>query len=75
MTEKPDIICKACGKKMRILVTGGTRTIFKDQYGYTLTGDLAKPSHIRQVGVAVDNDKKNAMEEAGEDGIPKHNVF
>ena len=75
MTETPEIICEDCNEKMKIIVAGGTSTVYKDEFGYAKFGNKEKPRRYKLGGVAVDMDKKKEMNNSGETGIAKKNVF
>ena len=75
MTETPTILCKICGKQMKILVSGGGGVRYNDQFGYAQFGNQEKPHVYKEVGTAVNYDLKNEMKKAGENGLAKGNLF
>jgi len=76
MTEEPEILCDKCGKRMKVVVTGGGGVRYNDQIGYAQFGNQPKPSVVaRGGGIAVDYNLKRAMAEAGESGVARKNIY
>ena len=66
MNDKPIIKCPSCKKDMKKDFGGGTGFILKSIWGWATKGNKPRPTRSTEVGVAVDYDKKRAMQEAGE---------